>query len=105
MKTLLQKIASLLVLTLALTVLLSIGMGHWMSEEPMHHGNHECCDFVPMQTTTAPSTLLLLLPTLVAVFLLVVLYRPILIQKQLRFTPYLIQPHSRRLLRGVIQRE
>ncbi len=97
--------ALLLTLGLSLTILLSVGMGHWMGEAPTHHGEHECCDFAPMPTSTAPSTLLVLLPTFAAVLSVALLCRPMFIEKQLRFSSHSIPSHNRRLLKGIVQRE
>ena len=96
--------AFLLIVCVSLTISLAVGMGYWMSQEPMHHGNHECCDFVPIPTSVAPSRLFILPPFAVA-FLIVALCRPDLVEKQLLFVRCLYLPDRRHVFRGVVQRE
>lgn len=100
-----KRFAAFLAFTLGLTLSLSLAMGHWMSEEPMHHGDHECCDFVPVQASNPPSTLLILLPCLAVVSLGFVLTKNEVVQTRTRLVPSIIQQQHRRYLKGVIQRE
>lgn len=101
----LKRIAFGLTLLMGLMLIVSVGMSHWMNEAPLHHGEHECCDFTPIETSNSPKIFLLLLPSLAAVSFVILLYRPQVIQSRANLIPITVDVPIRRFLKGVVQRE
>ncbi len=102
----LKKFAALILIPLGLALFLSIGMSFWMHEEPMPHGEHECCDFLPMNANEpVVISFLLLLPSVVFLSFFVYSYKSVEGINRFRFAHAPLTPPSRRMLRGVVQLE